>query len=514
MAMRLTGAALALPAASKMSGEAQARTGGSASSTGVGGFNVKSFGAKGDSDINASTGTDDTAAIQAAITYIYRLGGGTLYFPEGYYRITSFLTLCANLTIIGAGKKASYIVTAMTGGGGGSTDLDVRNGTALYSNWPSNSSINASIVIEHLALCCSNAGNVGAAFYDNCGTFITLRDCLLRGFKYGAIFDQSELFDVLDCIVEPANNQGAGIWLVNRGDLKVGNSSGFTNRGSVQRCQINAGGTVYGILDDGGNTHAFEDNNYNGCLKHIRVAGVVGLRISGGEFESAANENINFHAMTLAGSPVGNSAAVWLGGGAQIIPTAGRSCVVANSLGNITISGVFFGNTTAAKFVGAANCNSIYSIGAFNGGGGVTFDGRATNHFEIGHDGKSWGLRTNVPIEMSGGGIGYAPGAGGTVTQGTSKSTAVMLNKLSGQITLNAEALAPANIASFTLNNSQIAAGDVLVLNHVSGGTPGCYSLNARSANGCATIDIRNCSGESLSEAIVIAYVVIKAVAV
>lgn len=40
------------------------------------------------------------------------------------------------------------------------------------------------------------------------------------------------------------------------------------------------------------------------------------------------------------------------------------------------------------------------------------------------------------------GGIGYQTGSGGTVTQATSKSTAVTLNKLSGRITLNAEALA------------------------------------------------------------------------
>ena len=35
-------------------------------------------------------------------------------------------------------------------------------------------------------------------------------------------------------------------------------------------------------------------------------------------------------------------------------------------------------------------------------------------------------------------GIGYATGAGGTVTQATSKSTAVILNKLTGAITMNA----------------------------------------------------------------------------
>lgn len=110
------------------------------------------------------------------------------------------------------------------------------------------------------------------------------------------------------------------------------------------------------------------------------------------------------------------------------------------------------------------------------------------------------------------GGVGYSTGAGGTVTQGTSKSTGVTLNKASGAITMNAAALAAATIVSFVLTDSAIAATDVLILNHISGGTPGSYSLNARCAAGSATIDVRNNSSGSLSEAIVIQFALVKAV--
>lgn len=109
-------------------------------------------------------------------------------------------------------------------------------------------------------------------------------------------------------------------------------------------------------------------------------------------------------------------------------------------------------------------------------------------------------------------GIGYGAGAGGTVTQSTSKSTAVTLNTVCGAITMNNAALAAGTIVSFTLTNSAISATDVLVLNHISGGTPGSYTLNARAASGSATIDVRNNTGGSLSEAIVIQFAVIKAV--
>jgi hypothetical protein len=107
---------------------------------------------------------------------------------------------------------------------------------------------------------------------------------------------------------------------------------------------------------------------------------------------------------------------------------------------------------------------------------------------------------------------GYATGAGGVVTQGTNKATAVTLSKSTGQITLNAAALAASTTVSFTLTNTVIEAGDILVMNHISGGTAGSYLLNAQSAAGSASINVRNISLGSLSEAIVIAFAVIKAV--
>ncbi len=122
------------------------------------------------------------------------------------------------------------------------------------------------------------------------------------------------------------------------------------------------------------------------------------------------------------------------------------------------------------------------------------------------------GAVTAVGAVTGAGGIGYATGSGGTVVQATSKATGVTLDKLSGQITLNAAALAADTSVSFTLTDSQIALGDRLILNHVSGGTFGAYMLDGRSAAGSATISVRNLTAASLSEAIVIGFAVIKAV--
>jgi hypothetical protein len=125
--------------------------------------------------------------------------------------------------------------------------------------------------------------------------------------------------------------------------------------------------------------------------------------------------------------------------------------------------------------------------------------------------GTSLSTTGNIVVSSTGK-VGYATGSGGTVTQATSKATGVTLSKSTGQITLNNAALNLDTTVSFTLTNTVIEANDILILNHISGGTAGSYLLNAQSAAGSASINVRNITAGSLSEAIVIAFAVIKAV--
>ena len=106
--------------------------------------------------------------------------------------------------------------------------------------------------------------------------------------------------------------------------------------------------------------------------------------------------------------------------------------------------------------------------------------------------------------------IGYSTAAQGTVTQATDKSTAVTLNKSSGQITMNGAALASVTNVTFTLNNSLLSAKDVLILNVSGTATSGAYNCWVSSMGaGSATITLRNLSGGSLSEAVVLNFVII-----
>ena len=103
------------------------------------------------------------------------------------------------------------------------------------------------------------------------------------------------------------------------------------------------------------------------------------------------------------------------------------------------------------------------------------------------------------------------PTDGGTVTQATNKSTGVTLNTESGQITMNNAQLDAGTEVSFTVTNSKIAATDVVVACHGSGGATGSYLVNANAiASGSFAVTVSNVSAGNLSEAIVINFVALK----
>jgi len=117
----------------------------------------------------------------------------------------------------------------------------------------------------------------------------------------------------------------------------------------------------------------------------------------------------------------------------------------------------------------------------------------------------------NILVTGGTGGVGYATGAGGTVSQTGNKSTGVTLNKQTGEITMQATALGADTTVSFTLTNSTIGTRDLLLLNIVAGAaTPCCYNLDANCTTGSAVVSIRNLTAGSLSEALVLRFAVIK----
>ena len=107
--------------------------------------------------------------------------------------------------------------------------------------------------------------------------------------------------------------------------------------------------------------------------------------------------------------------------------------------------------------------------------------------------------------------LGYSSGmgVGGIVTQATSKSTSVTLNKLTGQIVMHNASLGSGTPISFILYNSMLGRHDTLKIN-LLGDFANNYKIKNTVNTGASTITVVNESGVSLSEAIVLNFTITK----
>jgi hypothetical protein len=108
--------------------------------------------------------------------------------------------------------------------------------------------------------------------------------------------------------------------------------------------------------------------------------------------------------------------------------------------------------------------------------------------------------------------LGYATGAGGSVTQLTSKSTGVTIDKPSGQIVTHNEALAAGTTVTFPVTNSAVSNSDTIVIHRRSGGTAMAYNIWVDFvAAGSFTVCVRNISDTSRSEALTLSFAILTA---
>lgn len=147
-------------------------------------FNVKSptYGALGDGV------ADDTVAINAALTDA-AVNGGIVFFPAGAYRITSALTVGAEVSLVGVGPSSSGLVTdhasagSLVVSGAGAYGFQVMRGISVGAS-QSNSGVrvavsgNAKVLCEN---CYFGGGNTTGNVLTITGasTEVTMLDCEL-----------------------------------------------------------------------------------------------------------------------------------------------------------------------------------------------------------------------------------------------------------------------------------------------------------------------------------------------
>jgi len=115
-----------------------------------------------------------------------------------------------------------------------------------------------------------------------------------------------------------------------------------------------------------------------------------------------------------------------------------------------------------------------------------------------------------LTVLASAAGLGYGTGSGGAVTQATSRTTGVTLDKTNGAITL-VSAAGSATWQSFTVTNSTVAATDTVIVNQKSG--TDLYMIHVTAvAAGSFRISFAT-TGGTTTEQPVFNFAVIKAVA-
>jgi hypothetical protein len=119
--------------------------------------------------------------------------------------------------------------------------------------------------------------------------------------------------------------------------------------------------------------------------------------------------------------------------------------------------------------------NLITAGNATNNGLAVTSDNTGTLNILTGSGSGTAAISIDASQNVTAaanllvvGSLGYGSGAGGSVTQATSRTTGVTINKATGAITMFTAA-GSATAATFTVTNSIVAATDTISLSQKSG---------------------------------------------
>lgn len=199
---------------------------------------------------------------------------------------------------------------------------------------------------------------------------------------------------------------------------------------------------------------------------------------------------------------------------------------IRGDFGNSTVSGrVMFqtstenGNTVVEAIPNGNGSMASFAVSNSYNPDNASFASIFINHDEMRIQSLARGSGTYLPmgfyvagaermrIDMSGNVLvtspaclGYGAGAGGSVTQTTSKATAVTLNKPTGRIVMHNEVLDAGATTLFFLHNSLIGDFDVVVVNVWGNGS---YKVSVRtSSSGLAFIELTNVNSVSLAEVV------------
>jgi hypothetical protein len=252
--------------------------------------------------------TDNSTQISNAILAAVASGGtGYIYHPGGTISHASQIVVPNGLTIVGYSRVSC--IFQFTGSPSGSPVY--TRSAWRYANGPNGSGY-ANIAFRHVKILYQNTVNFAAAIEFNAGgwSYFEIDDVWIRGnCSYGVILDGVEVGSVHNCLIENLNaTANYNIWIVNGGDRVTAQTAGFTNVISIRENQISAGTDSIGLVDDGGNAHVVQGNNFNQHRIPATFSGAQGIKLGGNSFETTLTTgpaNVYFGFATQAGVPIG-----------------------------------------------------------------------------------------------------------------------------------------------------------------------------------------------------------------
>ena len=278
-------------------------------------YDVRAYGAVGDDS------TDDTAAVQAAIDAA--TSGGTIYFPQGTYKIVSPLTVVRPLLLLGAlGREVPSSILHQT--------------TASAIGISLSSAADAA-VLTHLAIVGSATSANTAAYGIDAAKSVHLDRVYVKNFYDGLRVGAGSFYATISGAFFYSNAH-AGVNLV----------SGMTNT------LIHGGsrffGGQYGILGSG----SIRGLRVNGAT--MEQASQYAISIDGANASHLALANIWFETTSAVGNGLGH---VLLGATAAVKSVSIRDCIFfptdianfthidASNTTTLTVHGAFIGSTGA-----------------------------------------------------------------------------------------------------------------------------------------------------------------------
>jgi len=290
----------------------------------------------------------------------------------------------------------------------------------------------------------------------------------------------------------------AGSFVVNGGVLGTPSSGTVTNLTGT--ASININGTVGATT---ASTGAFTSLSYTTTL----TGGTGIVNLGSGQFYKGASGNVGIGTTTgtyqLQVTGTGQETAALTDAGNKGGSIYLQATAVAAGTGGAVLFGSTFGSQTPFAAIkgfvenGGTNTTGSLRFSTRNAVADTALTERAK--FTIGGD----------FLLTSTGGLGYGTGSGGAVTQITSRTTGVTLNKTNGAVTMFSAA-GSAVAATFTVTNSTVAATDTVLLS-VKSSTNVYLTFVTAVAAGSFNVTFQTTGGVSV-DAPVINFAVIKAV--